>query len=144
MHNLTGSVLIKPTLDPESRTAAANGKGVDRLGYERALALIHLGAHDRTTGNETVTFTVEESADNSSFAAISGATTGAIGNVVPDTDSGNVYMIDIDLSDPARLRYIRVASAVAGTTPIDLCSAVFLLSGGRTKAPTQDSTVVAV
>jgi hypothetical protein len=142
IHTPSAHVLVKPSLDPESRTADANGLGVDCRGYERALIVAHLGAHDRTTGDETIAFKVQESADNSSFSDVAGATTGALGDVTPNATSGNVYLINVDLSK--RSRYLRVVADVSGTSPIDLCSATILLFNPREMAVTQDATAVSV
>lgn len=141
----TDFMLLKPTLDPESRTASANGRGVNCQGFTRLTAIFHLGAHDRTTGDETVEFKLESSTDDAAtdaYAAISGATTGAIGNVVPNATSGNLYTIEVNLD--GKEQYIRGATVAAGTTPIDLCSAVLILSRARYAPPTQDNTVVSV
>jgi hypothetical protein len=130
-------------LDPESRTADANGLGVDCRGFEKALVICHLGAHDRTTGDETIEFKVEESVDNSTWVAVSGATTGVLGDVTPNATSGNVYLINVNLQK--RSRYLRVVADVSGTTPIDLCSAQILLFNGRGSAlVSQAATPVSV
>lgn len=143
--NLIGSVLVKPSLDPESRTASANGLGVDTRGYQHATFIFHLGAHDRTTGDETIEFQVSESDDNSTFTDIAGATTGALAAVVPNATSGNVYVISVDLSKATRKRYLRAETVAAGSTPIDLCSATVVLSNPRFDAPpSQDAAVVSV
>lgn len=146
MYNrLIDNILVKPSLDPESRTASANGLGVDTQGYLHATFIFHLGSHDRTTGDETIEFQVAESDDNSSFTDITNATTGAIGNVVPNATSGNVYVISVDLHKSTRKRYLRAETVAAGTTPIDLCSAICILSNARFAAPpSQDNTVIAV
>lgn len=145
IHSPASQVLVKPTLDPESRTASANGLGVDCRGYEKALFVFHLGAHDRTTGDETIIFKVEESSDNGSvdaFAAVSGAASATIGDVTPNATSGNVYLIEVNLSK--RERYLRGVTTAAGTTPIDLCSCSVLLFNGRNLAVSQDASVVSV
>ena len=145
IHSPHQYVLAKPSLDPESRTASANGLGVDCLGFEEALVVFHLGAHDRTTGDETIEFKVQESSDNGSsdaFADVPGATTGALGNVVPNATSGSVFLGHINLSK--RERWLRVATVAAGTTPIDLCSAAILLFNGRNLPPAQDNAVFTV
>jgi len=145
IHSPHQHVLVKPSLDPESRTAAANGLGVDCLGFEEALIVFHLGAHDRTTGDETIEAKVQESSDNGAgdaFADVPGATTGVLGNVVPNATSGNLYLIHVNLSK--RERFLRVVTAVAGTTPIDLCSAVILLFNPRNAALAQDNPVATV
>ncbi len=145
IHSPSAHVLAKPTLDPESRTSSANGRGIDCRGYEKALFVFHLGAHDRTTGDETIEFIVQESSDDGStdsYAAVTNATTGALGNVVPNSTSGNLYMIEVDLAK--RERYLRGATVAAGTTPVDLCGAIVLLFNGRNLAVSQDATVVRV
>jgi len=145
IHSPHQHVLVKPSLDPESRTASAQGLGVDCQGFEEALMIFHLGAHDRTTGDETIEFKVQESSDNGgsdAFADVAGATTGALGNVVPNATSGSVYMIHLNLNK--RERYLRAATVAAGTTPIDLCSAQILLFNPRNAAPSQDNSVVVV
>jgi len=143
IHTPTDHVLVKPTLDPESRTASANGKGVDCRGFEEALVIFHLGAHDRTTGDEEITFKVQESSDDGStdtYADVSGATTGAIGNVTPDATAGKTWCININLAK--RERYLRGVTVAAGTTPVDLCSAVIILFNPRNAAPSQETTPV--
>ena len=141
----TDFMLIKPTLDPESRTASASGRGVNCQGFTRLTAIFHLGAHDGTTGDETVTFKLQGSSDDGAvdtYADITNATTGAIGDVVPNATSGNVYVIELNLD--GKEQYVRGATVAAGTTPIDLCSAIFILSRARYAPPTQDNTVVSV
>lgn len=51
-----------------------NGTSCDMAGYEEVTAVISLGA---ITATGTVTVTLEDSADNSSFAAITGASVAA-------------------------------------------------------------------
>lgn len=141
IHTPTGHLLAKPSLIPAVITSSANGKAVDTRGYTSALIVFHLGAHDHTTGNETFTGTVEESADGSTgWAAISGATTGALGAVVPDTTSGNVYCINVNLKAGARLRYLRAVATLAGTTPSDAVGATIYLFNPEQASPTQDAT----
>jgi hypothetical protein len=145
IHSPSDHALVKPSLDPESRTAGANGRGVDCQGFEKALVVCHLGAHDRTTGDETIEFKIQESSDDGgadAYTDVTGATTGVLGNVVPNATSGNVYLIDLNLAK--RERYLRVVTAVAGTTPIDLCSALILLFNPRYAEVTQDGAPVQV
>ena len=144
MHAPSELILVKPSLSPASRTASANGLGVNTRGYQWLYAVCHLGAHDRTTGDETIEFQVAESADDSSFADITGATTGALGNVVPNATSGNVYILEVNLMKPGRLQYMRAETVASGTTPIDLCAVTFHLTNARNAPVTQDATVVRV
>jgi hypothetical protein len=145
IHTLSEWVLVKPSLDPESRTAAANGSGVNCAGYDRALAILHLGAHDRTTGDEVLDVKIQESSDDAAadaYADVVGGAFAQIGNVVPNATRGNVYLLDIKLTK--REQYLRAVGTPGGTSPIDLYGVIFILYRG-TKAPvTQDATVVNV
>ena len=142
IHSPSQVCLVKPTLDPESRTASGNGRGVDCRGFSRAMAICHLGAHDRTTADETINFTVEESGDDGAgdaYVAVTGAATGVIGAVTPNATSGDIWLIDIDLTK--RERWLRGVVTLAGTSPIDLCSMAFVLFNPHQGGPTQDKTV---
>jgi len=88
-------------LDPASYAAAAEAftSGVDCKGYREALVVIQCGAF---TATGDVEFDVEESADNSTFADVSSATTGEL----VQADDQTTYMIRLDLTK--RKRYIRV------------------------------------
>lgn len=143
IHTPSDSVLAKPSLDPEVRTASANGAGVDCRGFERALVILHVGAHDRTTGDETLDVKIQESSDDGSadaFADVSGAAFAQLGNVVPNATKGNVYVMDIDLSK--RERYLRAVGTAAGTTPSTAYGVTILLLNARYTPVSQDATPV--
>lgn len=139
----TDQVLFKPSLDPEVRTASANGASVDRLGYERAVMLVHVGAHDRGTGDETLTVKVQESEDNSTWSDITNASVQIAGDTI-DATKGLVKTVEIDLSKPARKRWLRAVGTAAGTTPSTAYSVSFLLFSPATTPLTQDVTPVKV
>ena len=132
MHTPTDNYKTVPVLDPESRTDDVNSGYVDTLGYTHAVWELHLGAHDRTTGDETIEFTISHADDTggTGLAAISGATSGVIGNVVPDATKGNVYQISIALDEAGRKRFQRCTLDVSGTTPICLTSVTCRLFNG--------------
>lgn len=93
-------------------TASANGKSIDRLGWNELAFVYQFGT--TTTGTSgTVTLSLEDSADDSSFTAISGAATSAL-----STDSGgqNAKRVCIRLLnlDGVR-RYVRAVITIAGT-----------------------------
>jgi hypothetical protein len=122
MRSVYDSIKILASLVPATRTASANGSGVDTLGYTSAMAVILAGDIDTTDGNETYSFSVEE-ADTSggTYTAISGATT----TVTADND---VKVIRIDgLGQGSRKRFLRVVATFGGTTPSWPGSAHFAL-----------------
>lgn len=126
---------VKPivSLVALSRTASENGVAVDTLGYNDAMVVIQAGDIDLTTGNETYTFSVEESADGStSWAAISGATN----TVTADNQTKTIRVGGLGVG--TRKRYLRAVLTAAGTTPIIPCSAVVLL-GNAFRKPVANS-----
>lgn len=90
-------------------TAVSSAKGVDTLGYDFATAFFQLG---NVTGvaSSTLTIIVEESADNSSFAAITGATSGAVDMSSSATKDYAVFVFTINLKNSNRLRYLRITT----------------------------------
>lgn len=145
IHTPSDSVKAQASLDPEVRTASANGAGVDCRGFERALVVLHVGAHDRTTGDETLDVKIQESSDNGAgdaFGDVGGGEFAQIGNVVPNATKGNVYVMDVDLSK--RERYLRVVGTAAGTTPSTAYGVTILLFNPRYAPVTQDATPVGV
>jgi hypothetical protein len=145
IHTPSDNVKIVPVLDPESRTADANGGYVDTLGFTSILWLFHLGTHDRTTGDETVEFQVQQADDTggTNLEDISGATSGVIGDFVPDAGTGEVYAIEVQLDMAGRRRYQRPQIDVSGTTPIVLTAVTAILFSGD-NPPTQPSSVTVV
>lgn len=102
--------LVVPCL-AGSLTASANGKSIDTLGCETLTAIYQFGT--TTTGTSgTVTLTLEDSADDSSFALITGATSGAL-----TTDAGgmNAKRYALVLNCKGRRRYVRMVATIAGT-----------------------------
>lgn len=92
-------------------TASANGKSIDALGAAAVAFVYQFGTTTSGTSG-TVTLSLEESSDDSSFSAISGATTTAL-----TTDSGgqSAKRACVSVSMIGRKRYIRGVLTVAGT-----------------------------
>lgn len=137
----TDQIFVAPSLDPKTRTASANGASVDRSGYTRAVCVLHVGAHDRGTGDETLTLKVQESSDASNWSDIPGASVQIAGDTI-DATKGLVKLIEINLSNPARLKYLRAVGTAAGTTPSTAYSVHFLLVNPNVSPISQ--TVVSV
>ena len=126
MKSLYDSVKAVVSLVPAVRTASANGTGVDTQGYNTAMVVINAGDIDLASTDETYNFKVQDSADNSSWADISGAT--AV--VTADND---VKSIRVDGLGTSVDRYIRVVATLAGTTPSCPSTATVLLGNGFNK-----------
>lgn len=127
MKNVYDNIKVLASLVPASRTASANGTGVDTQGYENGMVVVSAGDIDLTTGDETYAFKVQDSADNSTFADVSGLTT----TVTADND---VKLIRLTGLGANIRRYVRVVATLAGTTPICPVEA-FVLLGNAFKKP---------
>lgn len=94
-----------------TKTAAYNTPGLDQgSGYspggpgQPVAAVVQVSALDLADANETYSFTLQESADNSTFTpAGAAAAVTAVGTVV--------------VTGRVRQRYLRLALATGGTTP---------------------------
>lgn len=127
MKKVFDNIKTVTSIAPASITANTNGSGVDTLGFNDAMVQIIAGAIDTTTGDETYSFKVQDSADNSTFADVTGLT-----NTV--TATGQLKEIRLAELNLVTKRYIRVVLTVAGTTPIFVGGAVVLL-GNPTSGP---------
>lgn len=123
--NDVGAYLDTKTLiRPQSASAGTvTGLAIDRSDYASAVIHVDLGA---STGSPTaidVDVSLEESADNSNWSAVS--------TILPNLSTANsTSTFDIDLT--GRKKYVRIKAAVAftgGTTPAIQLGAVIVLGG---------------
>jgi hypothetical protein len=92
-------------------TSFDNGAGFAPGGCGQPFAaVVKVSAGDFTTGDETYTFTVEESDDNASFTTCSVA-------VSPDTATPNLKVGAFSVPGFLSKRYHRLRCVIAGTTP---------------------------
>src|SRR5947209_8640520 len=143
IHTPSDHLLGKPSLAPAARTAAANGGGVDCRGFEDALVVLHVGAHDHTTGDETLDVKMQESSDNGSsdaFADVAGAAFAQIAGQAIDATKGNTYLLNVKLSK--RKRYLRAVGTAAGTTPSTVYSVQIVLLNARNSPVAQDAAAI--
>jgi hypothetical protein len=91
-----------------ARTATGQTSGIDLKDYDGDVVFL-LDSAAGTGTSPTLDVTIEDSADNSSFAAVSGA---AFTQVV-DAASAQKLVVN---KDSAR-RYVRVKYTITGTTP---------------------------
>lgn len=125
---LYNNVDAKLTLNPAARTdGTANGTGVDRhdsnQGYRTAMAVIHTGAI--TDG--THTFSLQDSADNSTFADVADGFLQGTEPAIGSSDDNEVHVIGYTGSE----RYLRVKCVTTGATSGGIFGVTILLGGGR-------------
>lgn len=103
-----------------TRTADANGTGVDTQGYRDGMMVVQAGDIDLASTDETYVMELEESDDNSTFVDVTGISI----TITADNQTGVVRIPELNV---VRKRYLRAVLNVGGTTPSIPCSAVFLL-----------------
>lgn len=129
MRSVFDSILSKFSLRPQAVTANTNGTGVDTQGYNSAVATIEVGAVSGTS--PTLDIKIQDSADNSSFADVTGLTFTQV------TAANNSQVLRIEgLNTSTRRRYLRAVATVGGTSPSFTCAASILL-GRAFKGPVQ-------
>lgn len=120
MKSVYDAIKFVASLVAATRTADGDGTGVDTKGFNSAVAVIQAGDIDLASTDETYTFKVGESDDNSTFTLVEGLTT----TVTADSQT---KLIRIEGLGTSRKRYLRVSLDVDGTTPSIPCSAIIAL-----------------
>lgn len=109
--DLKSNLTVARSFAPLSRTATANGTALDVQQYNgNLLAIVDCGAASAGT-TPTADFTVEDSADNSTFAANTLALSAAFTQV---TTAASLQTRSIDLR--ACRRYVRIVFTIGGTS----------------------------
>lgn len=117
IRDLVNNVDVVESLAPASRTATANGTGVDLRGFESATVVIEAGAAGGTT--PSFTFEVQESDDDSTYTAVADAD--LMGDDEPVVTAAAA---PVKIGYRGTKRYLRAAiTAVSGTSPTLLCAA---------------------
>jgi len=122
---LFDNINVLASLVPATRTADTNGTGVDTQGYRDGMLVVSAGDIDLASTDETYAINIEESDDNSTFAAVSGLTTTV-------TADNQVKLIRVSELNVTRKRYLRAVLDVGGTTPSIPLAAIFLLGESYT------------
>jgi hypothetical protein len=130
MKTIREAIKFVGSLVPATRTADANGTGVDTLGFNTACLIVNAGDIDTASGDETYVVNVEESADNSTFTAVSGIS-------VTITADNQVKSVEIPGLGTSRKRYLRAVLDVGGTTPSIPGGAIIALGNAFSKPVTQ-------
>lgn len=123
--NIYDNVAVGLSLEPQaiSGSSAVNGSGVDTKNYRDAMAVIRTGATAGTPVSFTVDGKVQDSADNSSFADVTGLTFAQI------TAANTTKLLRLNLMGDQR-RYLRIVVTPAftgGTSPSVQMFGVILL-----------------
>lgn len=135
MRQLSSNALIKRALNAQTITANANGTGIDVRGFDRGTFLVSVGTLTGTA--PTVDVKLQDSADNSAFADVAGATFAQI----TGANSPGVFVGEADLTKLRR--YVRLVFTTGGTSPGAPVSATAILHRGTTvlNPPAQDAAV---
>lgn len=139
IHNISQNVQFLPMLTPASRTATMTSPWIDTLNFRAVTIAFHLGAHDRTTGDEQVILKIQEADDGAGTGVVdSTIATQTVTSLVPDATVGQIFLFNLDMQK--HKRFVRIVGTESGTTPIDLCSAMALCTSGN-NPPTQPATI---
>lgn len=113
---------VTASLAAASRTSTTNGTGVDLKGATDVLAILNCAAASAGT-NPTWDVTIEDSADNSSFAAVSGLAFTQV------TNAASTQTMQID--PRAVRRYVRAVGTIGGTSSPAFTSACLIQVANR-------------
>lgn len=125
------------SLAPASRTADANGTGVDLQGYEGAEIVFDVGAEGVTlSGTDKIALEVEESDDNSTFTDVAAA------DLIGEESAGVVKTLDENAEAPAiysvgyigSKRYVRAVVNYSGTHGTGTVIAAHVVKGAKRHA----------
>jgi hypothetical protein len=106
LHDLPSNMILGAGLTPRTLTTSVNGTGADfAAGEGRCTAIQSVGTLAGTS--PSLAGKIQESADNSSWSDVSGATFTAV------TTNDNAQAISFDRTQ----RYLRYVGTVAGTSP---------------------------
>jgi len=121
MRDLANSVAAIQSIAPVTGTSDANGTGVDLQGFESAVVVVNTGIEgDTLSSSVKIDFKLEDSSDNSTFSAVTAATSVTDGTV----DSSGIFLtLDANTETPqittigyvGGARYIRVVADFTGT-----------------------------
>ena len=117
---LFDNVKAVASLVSATRTADANGTGVDTQGYRDAMLVVQAGNIDLADADETYVVELEESDDNSTWSDVATISV----TITADNETGVARVAELNVT---RKRYLRAVLNVGGTSPSFPGSAVFLL-----------------
>lgn len=128
MRDAYSNITVRATLAIATRTASANGTGVDRYlngaAFQDALVVVHTG----TITDGTHAVDVQESDDNSTFTSVAAAELQGTEPSIVAADDDKMFVIGYK----GLKRYLRVAVTASGTTSGGTYGAHIVLANPRT------------
>lgn len=115
--DLKGELTVSESLAPAARTATVNGSSLDLQGYNGEVMAI-LDSAAGTGTSPTLDGKIQDSADNSTFADVTGLTFAQV------TTAASLQTLRID--PRAVRRYIRQVGVIGGTSPSFNCVGLFV------------------
>src|SRR2546429_698375 len=115
------SIPANPT-HAAAQTGNFNSNSVDLQKFERCLAILDVGAVSGTS--PTFDAKWQESADNSTFTDVAGYSNLSITTITAASKTVTMEIRPSQLS--AGKRYVRIAVAIAGTTPSFTCAVLLI------------------
>jgi len=128
--NNLGNILNQGMLLPmQSVTATGNGTGVDMQDYVGQVAVV-LASKNTAGTNPTLDVKLQDSADNSTFADITGATFTQVTNA--NTSAAVSEKITININGAAR--YVRAVATIGGTSSPAFMTACTFVGGKQNRS----------
>lgn len=121
MNDLKNNIKLETSLAPIVKTADVNGTGIDLKGFSSAALIVNVGANgDTFSGSVKTNLIIQDSDDNSAFAAVTSNTAVTGGTV---DSSGIFQVIDADgetgktygIGYVGGKQFIRVVIDIVGT-----------------------------
>lgn len=110
MRSIFDAIRFAQSIVAKTITASENGTAVSVVGYNTACAVIAVGDIDKTTGDETYAFKVQEG--NLADGSDAGDIAGAAGTITADNT-----VLRIRLDNLGRKKFLRIVATLGGTTP---------------------------
>ncbi|MFI8531798.1 hypothetical protein ACIGMX_16350 [Streptomyces aquilus] len=128
MRDAYSNITVRETLAIATRTASANGTGVDRYAsgaaFQDALVIVHTG----TITDGTHAIDVQESDDNTTFTSVAASELQGTEPSIGASDDNKMYVVGYK----GLKRYLRVAVTASGTTSGGTYGASVVLANPRT------------
>ncbi|MFF9285398.1 hypothetical protein [Streptomyces griseosporeus] len=127
MRDAYSNITVRETLAISTRTASANGTGVDRYaggaGFQDALVVVHTG----TITDGTHAIDVQESDDNTTFTSVAASELQGTEPSIGAADDNKMFVVGYK----GTKRYVRVAVTASGTTSGGTYGASIVLANPR-------------
>ena len=141
MFDLKNNIKLETSLAPILKTTDVNGTGIDLQGFSSAALIVNIGANgDTFSGSVKTNLIIEDSDDNSTFAAVTSNTAVTGGTV---DSSGIFQVVDADgetgktygIGYVGGKRYIRAVIDIVGTHSTGTIYGAVVVKGTPISAP---------